>query len=129
MVVPMSTDIGHGCQSLNQQAVCPVSGVTSQGLCVDPAHLPSLLSSVKIVTCIRCLQVAETCQLALQRIEYLLQHPDASNEESPYFSVDPTPALPASTPLEELTAVLLDEKARMFDVSGCLYAHVGSTRC
>lgn len=53
----------------------------------------------------------------MQRIEYLTAHPDASNEESPYFSVDPAPALPASTPTEQLASVLLDESARMFDVS------------
>lgn len=62
-------------------------------------------------------QVAETCQLALQRIEWLKAHPDATNEESPYYSVDPTPALPTSTPTEELQQKLLDENSRMFDVS------------
>jgi deoxyhypusine monooxygenase len=61
-------------------------------------------------------QVAETCQLALQRVEWLRDNPDAGNEESPYYSVDPTPALPASTPTEELRAILLDERRRMFDV-------------
>lgn len=62
-------------------------------------------------------QVAETCQLALQRIEWLKAHPEAGDEESPYYSVDPTPALPTSTPTEELRQVLLDENKRMFDVS------------
>ncbi|KAF5842009.1 deoxyhypusine hydroxylase [Dunaliella salina] len=62
-------------------------------------------------------EVAETCQLALQRIQYLKEHPDAMNEESPYFSVDPVPALPASTPTQELKSLLLDESKRMFDVS------------
>ncbi|MEW5319683.1 MAG: hypothetical protein WDW38_010822 [Sanguina aurantia] len=66
--------------------------------------------------------VAETCQLALQRIEYLVAHPDASNEESPYYSVDPTPALPASTPLAELRAAVLDESKRMFDRYSALFA-------
>lgn len=64
-----------------------------------------------------CVQVAETCQLALQRIQYLTEHPDCTNEESPYYSVDPVPALPASTPTPELKALLLDESRRMFDVS------------
>ncbi|GFH07911.1 deoxyhypusine monooxygenase, partial [Haematococcus lacustris] len=62
-----------------------------------------------------CSKVAETCQMALQRIEYLAAHPDASNEESPYYSVDPAPALPASTPIAELRQQLLDESMRMFD--------------
>ncbi|KAG1674938.1 hypothetical protein FOA52_014731 [Chlamydomonas sp. UWO 241] len=68
------------------------------------------------------LEVAETCQLALQRMQYMKDHPDATNEESPYFSVDPTPALPTSTPTEELRASLLDENARMFDRYAALFA-------
>lgn len=39
-------------------------------------------------------------------------------EESPYYSVDPTPALPASTPLDQLRSVLLDPQQPMFEVSG-----------
>ncbi|KAG2501308.1 hypothetical protein HYH03_001106 [Edaphochlamys debaryana] len=68
------------------------------------------------------LEVAETCQLALQRVEYLAAHPEATNEESPYYSVDPAPALPASTPTEELRAALLDEQRRMFDRYSALFA-------
>ncbi|GLC34047.1 hypothetical protein PLESTB_000831600 [Pleodorina starrii] len=68
------------------------------------------------------LEVAETCQLALQRIEWLRDHPDAGNEESPYYSVDPTPALPSSTPTEELRSMLLDEEKRMFDRYSALFA-------
>ncbi len=62
------------------------------------------------------LEVAETCQLALQRMQYLKDQPDATNEESPFFSVDPTPALPVSTPTEKLREMLLDENLRMFEV-------------
>lgn len=95
-----------------------------------------------------CVELAETCQLALGRLKHLVdkqQHAAAagaaagsgqqqqqqhtagaaagaaaaaSNEadESPYFSVDPTPALPASTPIEQLRAVLLDPQQPMFEV-------------
>lgn len=72
------------------------------------------------------MQVAETCQLALQRIEYLVAHPDSTNEESPYYSVDPTPALPASTPMAELRTAVLDENMRMFDVSGRQGSSIGA---
>ncbi|PNH10223.1 Deoxyhypusine hydroxylase [Tetrabaena socialis] len=61
------------------------------------------------------LEVAETCQLALQRIEWLQANPGAADEESPYYSVDPAPALPAVTPTGELRGMLLDEARRMFD--------------
>ena len=58
------------------------------------------------------MQVAETCTLALARIEALCSAA-ASPDESRYLSVDPTPAAPASTPLAELKASLLDESAPM----------------
>jgi hypothetical protein len=65
-------------------------------------------------------QVAETCQLALERIQYFQQHAAAAAQEassSPYLSVDPTPPFPADTPLEQLRSTLLDPQAPMFDVS------------
>jgi hypothetical protein len=79
-------------------------------------------------------EVAETCRLALQRIEWLQAAAAASGSsggsaaavaadgsgESPYMSVDPTPPLPADTPVEKLRAILLDPSERMFDVSGCV---------
>ena len=62
------------------------------------------------------MQVAQTCQLALQRIQHFSTQPETTdNSESRYLSVDPTPAAPASTPTDELKAVLLDEDARVFD--------------
>jgi deoxyhypusine monooxygenase len=80
-----------------------------------------------------CQEVAETCQLALGRLRYLEQQAAAgaaasgqqadaaagaagAADESPYFSVDPTPALPASTPTPELRRVLLDPEQPMFEV-------------
>lgn len=70
----------------------------------------------------RVLEVAETCQLALQRVQYLKDHPDADNEESPYYSVDPTPAFPASTPTGQLRETILDENERMFERYSALFA-------
>jgi deoxyhypusine monooxygenase len=92
-----------------------------------------------------CQEVAETCQLALGRLAYLEQKKAAEaaaaagangtaegaaaagEEQSPYYSVDPTPALPSSTPIEQLRALLLDPKAPMFEVGKCydviLYCH------
>lgn len=69
-----------------------------------------------------CLEVAETCQLALQRIQFLKDHPDATDVESPYYSVDPTPALPMCTPTAQLKEILLDENERMFDRYSALFA-------
>eukprot|EP00877_Chromochloris_zofingiensis_P002752 jgi/Chrzof1/12478/Cz06g35230.t1 len=68
-------------------------------------------------------EVAETCQLALQRIEYFQQNPASSaDESSPYYSVDPTPPFPNSIPLEDLRRILLDPHAKMFDRFRALFA-------
>ncbi|KAF8065761.1 dohh [Scenedesmus sp. PABB004] len=78
-----------------------------------------------------CQEVAETCQLALGRLAYLEQQKaapgggaggGAEDEQSPYFSVDPTPALPAGTPLEQLRGTLLDAAAPMFERYRALFA-------
>ncbi|WIA16907.1 hypothetical protein OEZ85_013834 [Tetradesmus obliquus] len=88
-----------------------------------------------------CQEVAETCQLALGRLAYLEQKKAAppaaapaadgaaaaaaageAEEQSPYYSVDPTPALPSSTPVEQLRALLLDPKAPMFERYRALFA-------
>lgn len=69
------------------------------------------------------LQVAQTCQLALQRIQYhSQQHAEAQQDESRYLSVDPTPAAPSSTPANELRATLIDETARIFDRYRAMFA-------
>ena len=69
-----------------------------------------------------CLEVAETCQLALQKIQNLKDHPELGNEESPYYTVDPTPALPATTPINILKETLMNENERMFERYGALFA-------
>ncbi len=107
-----------------------------------------------------CLEVAQTCQLALQRIQYYdrLQSSASSASEqqstlgtaaagsssssgprsvvegthdstsaaeesaSPYLSVDPAPAAPASTPTAQLRATLLDERAPIFERYRALFA-------
>lgn len=77
-----------------------------------------------------CLEVAQTCQLALQRIEYLRRVAKASDDaeeeaeldKSPYLSVDPTPPAPPSTSTDELKDCLLDENARIFDRYRAMFA-------
>jgi len=77
-----------------------------------------------------CQEVAETCQLALQRVQYFAaqQGADAASASrsdgglSPYLSVDPTPPAPSDTPTEELRRVVLDEKAGMFERYRALFA-------
>jgi len=71
-----------------------------------------------------CSEVAETCQLALQRIEWYcaagaIAPPDA---QSPYLSVDPTPPAPASVPTSDLRECLLNESSRIFDRYRAMFA-------
>lgn len=67
--------------------------------------------------------MAQTCQLALQRIQYHNQHDNpAEQDESRYLSVDPTPAAPSSTPANELRSTLVDEEARIFDRYRAMFA-------
>ncbi|KAJ3645389.1 hypothetical protein Zmor_023052 [Zophobas morio] len=60
-------------------------------------------------------EVAETCELALERIKWL-QGPENTNTDvkSPYNSVDPAPPAPSSN-VDELKAVLLDANASLFE--------------
>ena len=62
------------------------------------------------------IEVAETCELALKRLQWI-DNPQKNEDnlsENPYASVDPAP--PADTRnIDELTEVLLDEKASLFD--------------
>ena len=68
-------------------------------------------------------QVAETCQLALARIEAVRGGAAVqAGIDSPYLSVDPTPAAPASTPLPALRAALLDEAAPLTGRYAAMFA-------
>ena len=47
----------------------------------------------------------------------------AVDNESPYFSVDPTPAMPSSTPIGELQSIIMDEGRPMFEVGQRVHAY------
>ena len=75
------------------------------------------------------LEVAHTCQLALQRIEHFAaeaaaaeQGEQATGGAARYLSVDPTPPAPAGTPVAELRACLLDEGERIFQRYRAMFA-------
>ncbi|CAK9796757.1 Deoxyhypusine hydroxylase [Anthophora quadrimaculata] len=60
-------------------------------------------------------EVAETCQLALCRLEWLQSNNNSTNlQKSPYMSVDPAP--PADiTDVKKLKEILLDENVPLFE--------------
>lgn len=62
-------------------------------------------------------EVAETCQLALHRLQWLKSHNSKdlmNSQRSSYMSVDPAP--PAEiTNIEKLKSILLNENASLFE--------------
>lgn len=59
-------------------------------------------------------EVADTCTLALQRIEWMQQH-GREPTDSPYRSVDPAPALERQRGVAEMRTVLVDPKQPLFE--------------
>lgn len=65
-------------------------------------------------------QVAETCQLAVRRLEWLQQH-GREPAVGPYLSVDPAPPAEESD-VARLRATLLDEALPLFDRYRAMFA-------
>ena len=68
--------------------------------------------------------VAETCRLALERIEQARESTSERDNagESSYLSVDPAFPAPAHVPTQELEATLLNESARMSERYAAMFA-------
>lgn len=66
-------------------------------------------------------QVAETCQLAVGRLEWLQQHPGEAGSAGPYLSVDPAPPA-AEQDVGRLREALLDEALPLFERYRAMFA-------
>lgn len=66
-------------------------------------------------------EVAETCELALDRLKWLESNSGDELSQNPYCSVDPAPPLPVND-LEKLQNILLDDKARLFERYRAMFA-------
>ncbi|KAM4889021.1 deoxyhypusine hydroxylase [Thomomys bottae] len=82
---------------------------------------PEVLELLKQYSTDPVVEVAETCQLAVRRLEWLQQHPGEPATSGPYLSVDPAP------PAEErdvgrLREALLDEARPLFDRYRAMFA-------
>lgn len=60
------------------------------------------------------IEVAETCEIALDRINWLAGNSDKVEDNNPYASVDPSPPSNLKN-VEELKATLLNNDAKLFD--------------
>ncbi|XP_055024158.2 deoxyhypusine hydroxylase [Misgurnus anguillicaudatus] len=70
------------------------------------------------------IEVAETCQLAVRRLEWLMNGGQESGEETdlnPYCSVDPAPPAPKKS-IPELRTQLLDESLPLFERYRAMFA-------
>ncbi|XP_063311993.1 deoxyhypusine hydroxylase [Pelobates fuscus] len=81
---------------------------------------PEVLDLLKEYSQDPVIEVAETCQLAVRRIEWIQQNPDAP-DDNPFLSVDPAP------PAEErnipaLRDTLLDDKCPLFERYRAMFA-------
>ncbi|RZF44651.1 hypothetical protein LSTR_LSTR000603 [Laodelphax striatellus] len=66
------------------------------------------------------IEVAETCQLALARLDWLKNNP-STDKKSIYYSVDPAPPSEEKD-VENLKSILLDDKANLFDRYKAMFA-------
>lgn len=88
---------------------------------------PASVAAVAAHASDACPEVAETCQLALARAEWLRSErerggEDAAEAASRFLSVDPAPPAPPSTPHAELEATLLNDGAPIFERYRALFA-------
>lgn len=67
------------------------------------------------------LEVAETCQLALSRIEWLSSASEQCGDENPYLSVDPAPPAQEKD-VQKLRARLLGEDLPLFERYRAMFA-------
>ncbi|XP_054939695.1 deoxyhypusine hydroxylase-like, partial [Physeter macrocephalus] len=66
-------------------------------------------------------QVAETCQLAVRRLEWLQRHSGEPVAQGPYLSVDPAPSA-EERDVGRLRVALLDEARPLFDRYRAMFA-------
>ncbi|XP_054646615.1 deoxyhypusine hydroxylase isoform X2 [Dunckerocampus dactyliophorus] len=87
---------------------------------------PSVLDLLKAYSQDPVIEVAETCQLAVRRMEWLQsggekQLQDGSTDQNPYCSVDPAPPAPRKS-VPELRTTLLDESLPLFERYRAMFA-------
>lgn len=61
------------------------------------------------------IEVAETCEIALERVKWLQTNSENLKDDNPYASVDPTPPMKDQRSVDELREVLLDENRSLFE--------------
>uniref|UniRef100_A0A8C5LSJ1 Deoxyhypusine hydroxylase n=1 Tax=Leptobrachium leishanense TaxID=445787 RepID=A0A8C5LSJ1_9ANUR len=81
---------------------------------------PEVLALLKEYSQDPVIEVAETCQIAVRRIEWLQQNPGAP-DNNPYLSVDPAPPAEGAN-ISALRATLLDDSCALFERYRAMFA-------
>lgn len=79
---------------------------------------PEILNLLRTYSTHHVKELSETCELALDRLDWYNDNCKHIKEEeslSPYDTVDPTPSYPNDLPLEQLRSIYLDESRKLFD--------------
>ncbi|KAI9021921.1 armadillo-type protein [Hyaloraphidium curvatum] len=79
---------------------------------------PSALETLKHYLSDSSDVVAQTCELAIRKIEYEAKNPGSStadSDQSPYLSEDPAPAFEGTREVPELRSILLDTSQPLFE--------------
>uniref|UniRef100_A0A8C0CTK8 deoxyhypusine monooxygenase n=1 Tax=Balaenoptera musculus TaxID=9771 RepID=A0A8C0CTK8_BALMU len=82
---------------------------------------PEVLEILKQYSTDPVIEVAETCQLAVRRLEWLQQHSGEPVAQGPYRSVDPAPSA-EERDVGQLRGALLDEARPLFDRYRAMFA-------
>ncbi|XP_026941365.1 deoxyhypusine hydroxylase isoform X1 [Sagmatias obliquidens] len=82
---------------------------------------PEVLEILKQYSTDPVIEVAETCQLAVRRLEWLQQHSGEPVAQGPYLSVDPAPSA-EERDVGRLRVALLDEARPLFDRYRAMFA-------
>lgn len=80
-------------------------------------HTPEILDLLKQYSKHHVRELSETCELALDRLNWYNKENGHRPEESasPYNAVDPTPSYPETVSLDELRSIYLDESKCLFE--------------
>ncbi|KAK2724884.1 deoxyhypusine hydroxylase-like isoform X2 [Artemia franciscana] len=104
-------------KDVHQEAMVRHEAGEALGAIGDEAALPVLESYVNDPI----VEVAETCQLSVERIKWLKSKNEEKVSSNPYSSVDPAPPCPDRSP-EELRATLLNEELPLFERYRAMFA-------
>lgn len=92
-------------------------------------HTEDILDLLKQYSKHNVRELSETCDLALDRLDWYHQQNKDKESISPYNSVDPTPSFPDNITIDQLKKIYLNEKESLFNRYRALFTlrNIGTT--